>query len=276
MRFEYVVDEGGFIINGLFPKIKQQIALIATAEKGSVNVHLSTKKTGGHSSMPPKATAIGTLSAAVANLRAHKLPAHMEGVTKEMFINLSRYMPFKDRLMFANLWLFQKLIIKSLEQTPLTNALIRTTTAPTIFNAGVKFNVLPIKATATVNFRILPADSIASVVSHVKAIINNSKITVSTSMGWEPSKVSNAKSAAYKLLSHNIQQSFGNAVIITPWVVVGATDSRYFNNLADNVYRFIPVAITSNDLKRIHGTNERLSTKNYLRMIRFYYAMLQS
>lgn len=275
VQFAYVIDEGGLISKGILP-VEKKVAVISIAEKGYVDVELSTEAQGGHSSMPPKITAIGTLSRAISVLRDNLFPTHYDGVTAEMFDNISRHMPFGKRMAFANLWLFKPFVIYWLEQRPITNALLRTTTAPTIFNAGVKPNVLPVKASATINLRIIPGETVESVVNHIKATINNSAIKVTPMLSSNPSPVSDKNGPGFKLLQSAIFDAFGDDLILTPWIVVGATDSRHFIPIADNVYRFMPVILDKTDLARFHGTNERLSVTNYLQMIQFYYRIFRA
>ena len=59
-------------------------------------------------------------------------------------------------------------------------------------------------------------------------------------------------------------------MIVSPGLMLGGTDSRYFDGLADDVYKFSPVRASAEDLERFHGTNERISIANYVEMIQFW------
>ena len=85
-----------------------------------------------------------------------------------MFEFLGPEMAWSKKLTLANLWFFDPLVKKQLTASPLTNAVLRTTLAPTIFNAGVKENVLPAQATAVVNLRLMPGDTTAGAMEHVR------------------------------------------------------------------------------------------------------------
>ena len=74
---------------------------------------------------------------------------------------------------FANRWLFGGLIFGQLATSPTTNAILRTTTAATIFEGGVKDNILPARARAIVNFRIKPGDTVDDVLAHVAKVVND-------------------------------------------------------------------------------------------------------
>jgi carboxypeptidase PM20D1 len=271
LDFEYILDEGGSIKPDGFDGLNKPIAFVGVAEKGYLTLQLTVNAEGGHSSMPPPRTAIGMLAEAVDRLEKNPFPTHLEGAMDYMQDYLAPEMPFATRLAMANKWLFSSVIINTLAKSPKGNASVRTTTAPTIIDAGVKDNVLPIEATAMVNFRIHPSDSIASVISYVKKIINNDQVKVEQAYGYgsNPSAVSDTATLGFRLIHQTIKRHNPDA-LVTPFLVLGATDSRYFKNLSKNIYRFMPVKMNDEDLKRFHGTNERISVEDFKNVIRFY------
>jgi carboxypeptidase PM20D1 len=277
IRFEYVLDEGGVVLEGIIPRVSSAIAMIGVAEKGYVSVELTVRSEGGHSSMPPKHTAVGILSKAITRLEDNPFPGNMT-YAAQLFDYIGPEMPFLPRMMFANLWLTRPLMEGLLSRSPEMNAMIRTTTAATMFNAGVKENVLPIKARAVVNFRILPGETAESVVERVVKIIDDPEVQVKTlTFGSNPSPVSDIHSTSYEALRKSIYQvSADEDLIVAPYLVVGATDSRYFTGLSDNVYRFLLNKIGPADLKRVHGTNERISVDNYAQVVRMYVQLLRN
>ena len=276
VRLAYVLDEGMLVTEGILAGLDKPAALIGVAEKGYLSVDLALATAPGHSSMPPRASAIGMLSTALARLERNQLPASMRGMAQEMFATLAPEMSGFQRVALANLWLFGPLLQRQLEQGASTNAMLRSTTALTIFHAGNKDNVLPGKADATVNFRLLPGDSVAGVLEHVRRTIDNPAIALSVQPGQsEPSRVSRTDTAQYQALNRTVRQVFAGAVVV-PGLVLGATDSRHFEALSDNVFKFSPVRAGPNDLARFHGTNERIAIKNYVEMIRFYHQLLRN
>ena len=157
-----------------------------------------------------------------------------------------------------------------------TNATMRTTTALTLFNAGQADNVLPGRANATVNFRLLPGDTRDAVIDHVTQTIANPSIKIEKSPGSsEASKVAATDAAGFQLINKTLRQLHPD-VIVAPGLMIGATDSRHFDGIADNVYKFSPVRATTSDLKRFHGTNERISTDNYVELIQFYHQLISN
>jgi len=276
VRLDFVIDEGLLIADGLVKGLDKPAALIGVAEKGYATLVLTAHATPGHSSMPPRDTAIGMMSAALTRLEEHRLPMQMSGAAAEMFDTLAPEMRGFNRVVLSNLWLFKPLLLREFEKTGPTEAMMRTTTALTIFNAGDKDNVLPGNATASVNFRLMPGDSQASVIDHVRRTINDERITIETFPGnAEPTPVTDISRAAYQTLNRTIREIFPD-VVVAPGLMLAGTDSRHYVGVADNIFRFSPVRANSDDLKRFHGTNERLSVEGYADMIRFYRRLIEN
>ncbi|HSL23967.1 MAG TPA: M20 family peptidase [Vicinamibacterales bacterium] len=271
IELETVLDEGGVIGDGILPGISAPVALVGIAEKGFVSIELSVRTAGGHSSLPPTQSAIGILSAAVARVEDNQMPTRLEGPTRQLFERIGPHFPFAQRAAFANLWLTRALVTRSLQRTPTTNAMLRTTTAVTMFQAGTKDNVLPSHARAVVNFRILPGDSVAGVVEHVRRTVDDDRVEVKTTgrFSAEPSAVSSTDAGSYRILERTIRSVTPDA-IVAPYLVVVVTDARYYAGLSGNVYRFLPVRLMSRDLERMHGADERIAVRNYENVIRTY------
>jgi carboxypeptidase PM20D1 len=263
------IDEGSAIIRNVIPGVARPAALIGTAEKGHMSVQLTVMGTGGHSSMPPPQTAVGELAQAIDRLEKHPLPAHLAGAADDMLGLVGREMPLGARVMMANLWLTRPLVVRMLARSPVTNASLRTTTAPTMIQGSPKENVLPIRAQAIVNFRIIPGETPESVVEHVRRVVDDSNVVVTIAgTPSPPSPVSSTTSAAYRTLARDIAVLEPDA-IVAPTLVVAATDSRQYSGFARDVYRFLPIQIGSTDLDRIHGTNERIGIHDYARGVAF-------
>jgi carboxypeptidase PM20D1 len=278
VKAEWVLDEGAIVAMDLVPGVTNPVSLIGIAEKGYVTLVLTVEHAGGHSAMPPPQSAVGILSTAIHNLQDNPFPADMESPGMQMFDYVGPEMPFGMKLLFANRWLFSPLIKSELEKTKSMNAIIRTTIAPTIFNAGTKENVLPQKATAMVNFRLLPGDSVEYAVKHVKESIDDPRIMITISEIHQPleaSPVSDINQESYRILQQSIRQVFPQS-IAAPFLVVAGTDTKHYKNISGNIYRFLPVRITSEDLERFHGTNERLGVNNLEEMVKFYIQLIRN
>ncbi len=276
VRLDFVIDEGLVITEGLIKGLDKPAALIGVAEKGYATLVLTAHATPGHSSMPPRDTAIGMMSAALARLEDHRLPMQVSGAVSEMFDTLAPEMRGFNRVVLSNLWLFKPLLLREFEKTGPTEAMVRTTTALTIFNAGDKDNVLPGNAAAAVNFRLLPGDTQASVTDHVRSTVNNDRISIEPFPGnVDPAPVTGSASPSFQTLDRTIREIFPD-VVVAPGLMLAGTDSRHYAGIADNIFRFSPVRANSDDLKRFHGTNERLSVEGYADMIRFYRRLIEN
>lgn len=269
LHFEGVLDEGGIAITDMLKGVDAPLALIGVAEKGFGDVNVYVPGGGGHSSMPPKHTALGKLAAYICKVENSPMPATLPGPTLEMLRNISGEMGFAVRMAVANLWLFKPLLLKILASMPETNGLIRTTFAPTMASASKAANVLPQRAHGTVNVRILPGDTVESVTEYFKGLAEGTDIKIEVGVPRDPSPVSPTDSYTYAQIEKQIDRLFPG-VITTPYLVMGGTDARKYHLVCDNVYRFTPMLITSDEKDCMHSTNESVTIENYGRMIYFY------
>jgi carboxypeptidase PM20D1 len=276
VKLEWVLDEGMAVTEGVLPGVTQPLALIGLGEKGSVSLKLTATAAPGHSSMPPGpgASAIGMLGAALARLDQQRLPGGIQGAAAEMFEAISPELPFGQRLALANLWLTRPLVERMLSKGAATNAMMRTTTAMTILNAGNKENVLPGRAEAVVNFRILPGDTAESVQAAVKAIVADERIeVVPLGPGFNPSRLSSSRSEPFKFIERTVREVFPDAAV-APGLMLAASDARHFDGISDASFRFMPIRFNAEDLKRPHGTDERIAVAQLVDMVRFYHRLL--
>jgi carboxypeptidase PM20D1 len=273
----FVLDEGGVILApGLVPGVHGPVAMVGVAEKGYLTLDVVAKADGGHSSRPPRHTAAGILAKAVLALEDHPMPASIGGVTGSTIAYLAPEMPLPGRMLLANLWLFAAPLEAVLSRQPSTNAFLRTTTAVTQLTGSPKDNVLPSQAVAGVNFRILPGDTVDVVLTRARAIVDDPRVEVRPrSPGSEPSPVSPMDSGSFKLLARTIRESFPDTIVV-PSLVIGATDSRHYGEVTQELYRFLPIHMDSSDLTRPHGIDERLSTQNYADAVRYQVQLLEN
>lgn len=278
VRPALVLDEGGAITTGSVPGVAVPLATIGVAEKGYLSVRLRSQDAGGHSSMPPRRTAIGRLARAVARLEEQRPAAEFPPVQQALLERIAPYLPWPRRIALANLWLTAPLVQELLAATPASDATLRTTTAPTLFHAGIKDNVLAQQAEAVVNFRIRPGDSIAGVLEHVRATIDDEAVRIEPieQFSNEPTAASRWDDPAFELLEQSLRSvSPEPQLIVAPYVTSGGTDARHYARISDRLYRFLPVHLSPELLASFHGSNERIPVAEYLRMVRFYIALIR-
>jgi carboxypeptidase PM20D1 len=226
--------------------------------------------------MPGKDMAIGRLARALARLDATPQPVRLKAL-KDLINNLGSAVSFGMQFVFSNIWFFKPIIKMQAEANSTTNAMIRTSTALTIVNGGIKENVLPANAEAIVNFRLLPGDSIAKVCDRVRKIIKDDQVEFEPmeDAAWEASPVSSTDTKSYLILKHTVRKVF-DGVAVAPYLVMGATDARYYAPISDAAYRFSPFKLTAEDLGRMHGIDERISVESYGKMIVFFHELMQA
>ena len=277
VRFRFVLDEGGVIVSGALPGLNSPLALVAVAEKGYATIRLSVDVEPGHSSMPPAHTAVGILAAAVTRLEQQPLPASLAGPVSLMLNAVAPEMDFMPRFLLANRDVLTPVLLHRFSQSPTLNALTRSTTAITVFQSGQHEGSLPGHAEALVNFRLLPGDSPEFVLEHVRQVIDDDRVECELRKGAlpiPPSIISDHRSPDFLTLQRVIRQIFPG-VVVAPGLAVVATDSRHYEAVADNIYRFLPVQLQAADLNRIHGIDERISVENYQRMVKFMILLIQ-
>jgi carboxypeptidase PM20D1 len=271
VTLDFVLDEGGLVSDGVLDGLPKPAALVGVSEKGYASLRLRVRAEGGHSSMPPPHSAVGRLAQAIVAIEERPLPARLDGPTWLMFDTIGPEMVFGQRLVMANRWLLEPVLVSILSGKPSANATLRTTQAVTMASGSSKDNVLPEVADAVVNFRLVPGDTTESVIAHVRAIVGDD-VEVSVLEGTiasDPSPVARADGPAWDALQASIRQTWPDAAV-SPFLFIGATDARFFTERSERVWRFAPMKLNSDDLKRLHGSDERLSVENLEFAIGFY------
>jgi len=272
---EFVLDEGLLLTEGMLQGIDAPVALVGIAEKGYATLEFTALAPAGHASMPPGRSAIGSLSAALDRLQEQPVRPRVPQVVQEMFETLAPEYHGAKRIFLSNLWLFEPAVQLQLEDQAAGRAMLRTTKAFTVLSAGDKDNVIPARAQAKVNYRLLPGDTVNQVLARARAAIAGEAVGVElSSQAWDPPPVSSTDSPAYRRLARTVREVFPGA-IVAPGLMIAATDSRHYTDIAQQTYRFTPVRTKPVDLARFHGTNERISLANYAEMIRFYRRLLE-
>jgi carboxypeptidase PM20D1 len=268
IRAHLVLDEGGIVTKEKLPGVQFPVALLGIAEKGFLTVSLRVEKEGGHSSMPEKETAIDILTRALVKLHDKPFEAAITLAQQNFIDYLGPELPFFRKMVFANSWLFERLIVAQYEKTPVGNAVMRTTYAPTILTAGVKENIIPSVASAAINLRLLPGDSSHLVLARIREIINDERVSLSILSFNEASGVTPVAGEGYKKVEAAVMKTFPNTVV-APFLLIGGTDSKKFIDISDHIIRFSPLV----DPYGNHGMNERVSIESF-GLAMWYYEQL--
>lgn len=276
VRLSLVVDEGGAVVEGIFPGVSRPCGLIGIAEKGMMDVTYSINSNGGHASAPAPHTPVGELAIACTKVEANPFPCHVTRPVAEMFDTLGRHSTFVYRMIFANMWLFKGVLDGICRKSGgEMNALMRTTVAFTQMQGSQASNVIPPSASMVSNIRLNPEDSIESAKAYLRSIVNNNKITIrESSTATEPSRISRTDCSGWDRVKKAVSGTW-KGCIVAPYLMVQASDSRHYGRISDRVYRFSAQDMTREEMHLTHGNNERIRTEVIGRACEFFIRLMK-
>jgi carboxypeptidase PM20D1 len=275
VRPEFVLDEGGAVVEKVFPGVEGPCALIGIAEKGMMNLAYSVASNGGHASAPSPHTPVGRLAMACAKVEAHPFRAHFTKPVLLMFDTLGRHSTFVYRMIFANLWCFGWILDSVCKKSGgELNALVRTTVAFTQMTGSKAPNVIPPTASMVSNIRLNPEDSVASAIRYIRDVIGDEEVSLSASVSTEPSPISRTDCAGWEKIVSAVQGTWRGA-LVSPYLMVQCSDSRHYRDLSDKVFRFSAMDLTTEERRTIHGSNERIRLETACRAVEFFIRVMQ-
>jgi len=270
-----VLDEGGAVVEDMFPGVTKPAAMIGLAEKGFLNLEYISESNGGHASAPKPHTPVGILAMACAKVEAHPFKAKLCRPVKQMFDTLGRHSTFVYRMIFANQWCFGWVLSSLAKKTGGTmNALMRTTVAFTQMKGSSAENVIPPEARMLSNIRVNPEENIQYVVDRIKKVIHDPSVTVRVVEGDEPSCISTTDCDGWKKLATAVASTW-KGCIVTPYLMTQSSDSRRYSGFSDKVFRFSALDMTMEEIGSIHGNNERIRVEAIPRAVEFYIRLLR-
>ena len=270
-----VVDEGGAVVENVFPGVKTPCGLIGIAEKGMINAQFRTLSAGGHASAPKPHTPVGVLSKACTRVEGHPFKMHITKPAAAMFDTLGRHSSFLYRLIFANLWCFSW-VLDVLGKTSggEMNALLRTTVAFTQMEGSSARNVIPPEAKMVANMRLNPDDSVASALAYLQQAVKDPNVEITALECHEPSRISQTDCPAWDKVATTVLETWPGC-IVSPYLMVQCSDSRHYGRISDKVYRFCAMALSAEERATIHGHNERIPLETICKAVEFYIRLLQ-
>ena len=275
VKLRLVIDEGGAVVQDIFPGVKAPCALIGIAEKGLMNLEYSISGAGGHASAPAPHTPVGLLARACSKVEAKPFKMHITRPAAEMFDTLGRHSSFLYRMIFANLWAFGWVLDLLTRKTGgELNALLRTTVAFTQMSGSMAPNVIPPSASMVSNIRLNPSDSVDQAVARIRSVINDGSITLEPLISMEPSPVSHTDCEGWEIVSAAAAATW-KGCIVSPYLMVQCSDSRHYRDISDKVYRFSAMDLTAEERRSIHGSNERIRLETICSATEFFIRVMK-
>ena len=270
-----VVDEGGAVVENVFPGVKAPCGLIGIAEKGMLNAQFRTVSAGGHASAPKPNMPIDDLAEACVDVVGHPFKMHLTKPVAEMFDTLGRHSTFLYRMIFANLWCFGWVLdLLGKSSGGEMNALLRTTVAFTQMEGSSARNVIPPEATMVANMRLNPADTVESALEYLRKTVNNGRVEITALDAFDPSRISRTDCESWDRIAATVAETWPGC-LVSPYLMVQCSDSRSWGVISDKVYRFCAMDLTDDERASIHGNNERVRLEGICKAVEFYIRLIK-
>jgi len=271
----FILDEGGAVVENVFPGVKKPCGLIGIAEKGMMDVRYRVISEGGHASAPKPGAPIDRLSRASVKLLSKPFKAQLTEPVKEMFDTLGRHSSFLYRVIFSNINVFLPILDMICKKSGgELNALMRTTVAFTQMQGSSASNVIPPEAFMVSNIRLNPKDTTDSALKYIKGTIDDEKVEVTMLHGMNPSRISTTNCDGWNKVASAVASTW-DGCIVSPYLMVQCSDSRHYGRISDRVYRFSAMDLTSEERAAIHGNNERIRIDALERTVEFYLRLMK-
>jgi acetylornithine deacetylase/succinyl-diaminopimelate desuccinylase-like protein len=273
LEADLLINEGGTQMEGILPG-DAPLFMIGLGEKGPLWLELKREGASGHASVPVSENAPIKLSAAISRLSKRKRPIRMSGETLDFFYGLGEGIGgIKGALLKAvKIPLLRQIVGKIAAKNPSVRAMIADTTSVTMINAGVKENVIPGEAKATLDNRLLPGTDKDEFVGWIRKCLGDDKIMIREAMFSPPSK-SRYDEKIFSAIKDVAKELHPKSVTV-PMVYQAFTDSRYFRDIGIPSYGIVPASVTAEDIKGIHGVNEKISEEALLGGVKFLYNLI--
>ncbi|NCA66967.1 MAG: M20/M25/M40 family metallo-hydrolase, partial [Clostridia bacterium] len=273
-RFEFVIDEGGLMLDGRLLGVDGTIALIGTCEKGHCDYTVRADIDGGHGSMPGNKSSLGEVMKASVKIMKRPLPSQWTSATEDMIDSLAPHTKFGFRVVFANRKLLAPLIKLVLDKaSSITRSIVKTSFAPTMAKGSDAPNVIPGTASVNINVRNIPGQSLDYIKAYMQKIAGKNVKIIADSAGSDASPISPIDTYAFSELKKAIGQTF-EGLIVAPFMFPAGTDSKYYYPVCDNVFRFTPFIYGEDDRTRVHARNERCKVADLAKAAQFFGALI--
>ena len=277
IRFAFVLDEGGAVIDEAVPGMNKPYAVLGVTEKGYMDVKITARGKGGHSSTPPRKTPAARLFA-FANEIERKRPFKKKLIpeVQEMFRQMAPAFSFPLRFLLGNLWLTKPLVKAAMPLvSPFGEALMATTCCFTMMRGSDAANVIPKEPYLIANLRTSVHQNCEESLAVLKKYGKKYGLEFEVLLSRDASTVSDIHSAAYGFIEKTIRAHFPDAGV-APYLIMGGTDCRHFHALSDTALRFAPVRMSNEQNASCHAVDENVTVTSLAEGVRFYKRLLKN
>ncbi len=253
---EFALNEGGMAVRSE----RGRIYMVATAEKGVCWSVLTARGRSGHASMPHDDNAVVKMADAVDRLSRHRSRVRISKTGSRFIAAASAYDQCISRLRFAGIPVLGAFLTRKIPYKFIA-PMLSNTFAPTVIHGGRKVNIIPDTCTLEVDSRIIPRVSKEDWTSEIKRILDTSSVEVRVGEFHESTE-SDLDTEFYRVVEQAITESDPKA-IVAPFMVPGATDSRFLRRKGITCYGLMPLAIPQEEIDTVHGVDERISVEGF-------------
>ena len=276
-RFAWILDEGTPIVEDQIKNVSSPLAFVSIEEKGMLNLELSVTQEPGHASMPPKTQATAVLARALCRIAKRPFPFILCSTVESFFRQLAPLVPgFRGFAMrFARR--LGPLFFKAAASSPATAAILRTTAAMTQLEGSLADNVLPSEVRAVINLRLLQPWTVESAMAFIKKAVKDERVRIRV-RGANTNPVTanrDYESVGWLKIRAALAETWPGVPML-PFIMVAATDSRHFKELAADIFRFNPYKLSTKEMGGVHGHDERISLENLNQGLKFYTKLLET
>ena len=270
IRFEMTFDEGGMILYEPIGGAKGTFAIIGVGEKGCADLRFIARSNGGHASMPEKNSPLVRLGKFMAEAdKSHIFPNDMDPAICEMFRRFAPTMGSAGKLLM-NPEKYKAALCRVIPAiSNKAGALLRTTVAFTMAQGSGGPNVIPSEAWVGVNMRYSHHQGQEDSFAAIRKLAEKYDLEMVIDDPGQPSGITDYKGEAFQLAEKAVHEVFPG-VIPTPYIMTGASDSRFFDRVSSQCIRFAPFQISDRQLDSIHGLNENLNLETLVPAVTFY------
>ena len=276
VKLALVMDEGGMIIDNPIGGVVGTYGMVGVVEKGYGDLKFTAHGRGGHSSAPIKNTPLVRLAKFMTDVeKNHPFTSKFSPTVEEMFRRMTPNMDFGMKLVFANLWLFKPLLIKLMPVISASGAaMLHTTIAFTMAKGSDGMNVLPEEATVTANMRFIQHQPTQESIDIITKKAKEYDLETEVIYADEPGAPVDFEGKAFKLIEEVAQEVYPG-LGISPYVMTGGTDAKYYTKICDNCIRFAPLYINMQQHKTVHGLDENINQGVLPKGVDFYKAVIR-